>query len=91
MRHAGLVTLRQRPQTATGVTFVTLEDEDGCVNVVVWRDIAERQRRELVGSRLMAVDGRWETVDGVRHLIAQRLHDLSPLLGALQVASHDFH
>ena len=91
VRHAGLVTLRQRPQTATGVTFVTLEDEDGCVNVVVWRDIAERQRRELVGSRLMAVDGRWETVDGVRHLIAQRLHDLSPLLGALQVASHDFH
>ncbi|MFT3806751.1 error-prone DNA polymerase [Arenimonas sp.] len=91
VRHAGLVTLRQRPQTATGVTFVTLEDEDGCVNVVVWRDIAERQRRELVGSRLLAVDGRWETVDGVRHLIAQRLHDLSPLLGSLQVASHDFH
>jgi error-prone DNA polymerase len=91
VRHAGLVTLRQRPQTATGVTFVTLEDEDGCVNVVVWRDLAERQRRELVGSRLLAVDGRWEAVDGVRHLIAQRLHDLSPLLGTLRVTSHDFH
>jgi error-prone DNA polymerase len=89
-RHAGLVTLRQRPQTAKGVTFVTLEDEDGSVNVVVWRDLAERQRRELVGSRLLAVDGRWETVDGVSHLIAQRLHDLSPLLGTLRVASHDY-
>jgi error-prone DNA polymerase len=90
VRHAGLVTLRQRPQTASGVTFVTLEDEDGSVNVVVWRDLAERQRRELVGSRLLAVDGRWETVDGVSHLIASRLQDLSPLLGTLQVPSHDY-
>jgi error-prone DNA polymerase len=91
IRHAGLVTLRQRPQTAKGTTFVTLEDEDGAVNVVIWRDLAERQRRELVGSRLLAVEGRWETVDGVQHLIAQRLQDLSALLGSLQVSSHDFH
>jgi error-prone DNA polymerase len=90
IRHAGLVTLRQRPHTANGVTFVTLEDEDGSVNVVVWRDLAERQRRELVGSRLLAVDGRWETVDGVSHLIASRLQDLSALLGTLQVQSHDY-
>ncbi|MBP6597132.1 MAG: error-prone DNA polymerase, partial [Arenimonas sp.] len=90
IRHAGLVTLRQRPQTANGVTFVTLEDEDGAVSVVVWRDLAERQRRELVNASLLAVDGRWETVDGVSHLIAGRLHDLTPLLGALKVASHNY-
>lgn len=91
VHHAGLVTLRQRPQTAKGTTFVTLEDEDGAVNVVIWRDLAERQRRELIGSRLLSVHGRWETVDGVQHIIAQRLQDLSSLLGSLQVRSHDFH
>jgi len=71
--------------------LVTLEDEDGAVNVVVWPDLAERQRRELIGSRLLAVQGRWETVDGVQHIIAHRLQDLSSLLGALQVRSYDFH
>ncbi|GAB2497957.1 error-prone DNA polymerase [Arenimonas alkanexedens] len=90
IRHAGLVTLRQRPGTAKGVTFVTLEDEDGSVSVVIWQDLGERQRRELANARLMAVDGRWEQVDGVSHLIAGRLHDFSHLLGALQVASHDY-
>jgi error-prone DNA polymerase len=90
VRYAGLVTLRQRPQTANGVTFVTLEDEDGTVNVVVWRDLAERQRRELIGSTLLAVEGRWETVDGVSHLIAQRLHNFSLLLGALQPPSKNY-
>jgi error-prone DNA polymerase len=91
VRHAGLVTLRQRPQTANGVTFVTLEDEDGTVSVVIWRDLAERQRRELAGARLLAVDGRWETVDGVSHLIAGRLHDFSHLLGGLRVDAHNYH
>ena len=91
VRAAGLVTVRQRPQTASGVTFVTLEDEDGTVNVVVWRDLAERQRRVLIESRMLAVDGRLEAVDGVRHLIAGRLHDYSALLGALAVSSRDFH
>lgn len=87
---AGLVTGRQRPGTASGVTFVTLEDEFGNVNVVVWRDLAERQRRALVGSRLMRVSGRLECESGVRHLIAQRLEDLSPLLQGLDVRSRDF-
>jgi error-prone DNA polymerase len=91
VRHAGLVTLRQRPQTANGVTFVTLEDEDGTVSVVIWRDLAERQRRELAGASLLAVDGRWETVDGVSHLIAGRLHDFSHLLGGLRVDAHNYH
>jgi len=91
VRHAGLVTLRQRPQTANGVTFVTLEDEDGTVSVVIWRDLAERQRRELAGASLLAVDGRWETVDGVSHLIAGRLHDFSHLLGGLRIDAHNYH
>lgn len=91
VRAAGLVIMRQRPPTASGVTFVTLEDEWGTVNVVVWQDLAVRSRRVLVGSRLLAVDGRWEVVDGVRHLIARRLHDLSPLLGQLVTgASRDY-
>jgi error-prone DNA polymerase len=88
---AGLVVGRQRPQTASGVIFVTLEDEYGMVNVVVWHDLAERQRRVLVGSQLLQVDGRLESVDGVRHLIARRLHDLTPLLSGLDVRSRDFH
>ncbi|WP_445671920.1 error-prone DNA polymerase [Pseudomonas inefficax] len=88
---AGLVVGRQRPQTSSGVTFVTLEDEHGMVNVVVWRDLAERQRRALVGSQLLKVSGRLEQKDGVRHLIARRLEDVSPLLQGLDVRSRDFH
>lgn len=88
---AGLVVGRQRPQTASGVTFVTLEDEHGMVNVVVWRDLAERQRRALVGAQLLKVSGRLEQENGVRHLIARRLEDVSPLLQGLDVRSRDFH
>ena len=91
VRVAGLVTGRQRPQTATGVTFVTLEDEDGMINVVVWRDLGDRQRRVLIESRLLGVAGRLETVDGVQHLIAGRLFDESDLLGGLTTRSRDFH
>ncbi|MET1077149.1 MAG: error-prone DNA polymerase [Pseudomonas sp.] len=88
---AGLVIGRQRPPTASGVTFVTLEDEHGLLNVVVWRDVAERQRRVLLESRLLQVDGRLESEQGVRHLIARRLTDLTPLLAGLTVRSRDFH
>ncbi len=88
---AGLVVGRQRPQTASGVTFVTLEDEFGMLNVMVWRELAERQRRVLVGARLMKVSGRLEEASGVRHLIARRLEDISPLLQGLDVRSRDFH
>ncbi len=88
---AGIVVGRQRPQTASGVTFVTLEDEHGMVNVVVWRDLAERQRRELVGSKLLKVSGQLEQESGGRHLIARRLEDISPLLQGLDVRSRDFH
>ncbi|MBL8257272.1 MAG: error-prone DNA polymerase [Pseudoxanthomonas mexicana] len=88
---AGIVTQRQRPGTASGVIFVTLEDEHGVINVVVWARIAERRRKALLGARLLGVRGRWEHVDGVRHLIAQDLHDFSHLLGELQTSSRDFH
>ncbi|WP_259699126.1 error-prone DNA polymerase, partial [Pseudomonas chlororaphis] len=87
---AGLVTGRQRPGTASGVTFVTLEDEFGNVNVVVWRDLAERQRKVLVGAQLLKVDGTLETEGEVRHLIAGRLSDLSDLLSGITVRSRDF-
>ena len=88
---AGLVIGRQRPQTASGVTFVTLEDEHGMINVVVWRQLAERQRRPFLEARLLMVEGKLEAENGVRHLIARRLHDLTPLLGSLDVRSRDFH
>jgi error-prone DNA polymerase len=91
VRTAGLVTQRQRPQTASGTIFVTIEDEHGMVNVIVWPHLAERQRMQLLGSRLLAVNGRWEKVDGVEHLIAKNLQDLSGLLGGLDIHSRDFH
>ena len=91
MRCAGLVTVRQHPGTAKGVTFVTLEDETGSVNVVVWQRLAEKQHRVLLESAVMGVDGRFESVDGVNHLIADRLHDFSALLPELAFSSRDFH
>jgi error-prone DNA polymerase len=90
-RAAGLVTCRQRPDTTSGVTFVTLEDETGMVNVVVWRDLAERQRRELIAAQLLGVYGKLERQGEVIHLIAGRLVDLSALLGRLETRSRDFH
>ena len=90
-RAAGLVIGRQRPGTASGVTFLTLEDETGQINVVVWRDLGERQRRELLGSRLLAVYGVLERQGEVAHLIAGHLKDLTPLLGNLVTHSRDFH
>jgi error-prone DNA polymerase len=90
-RACGIVTVRQRPQTSKGVIFVTLEDETGPVNVVVRPELIERQRRELLGAKLLGVYGAWQSVDGVRHLIAQRLVDLSDLLGGLATQSRNFH
>jgi error-prone DNA polymerase len=91
VRAAGIVIGRQRPDTASGVVFVTLEDETGTVNVIVWRDLSDRQRRELLGSRLLAVYGKVEREGAVVHLVAGHLVDLSPLLGSLPTRSRDFH
>ncbi len=90
-RAAGIVIGRQRPGTASGVTFLTLEDETGQINVVVWRDLGEKQRRELLGARLLAVFGTLERQGEVVHLIAGHLKDLTPLLGDLVTHSRDFH
>lgn len=93
-RACGLVTVRQRPQTAKGVTFLTLEDECGTVNVVVWAALRERQRQELIHARLLGVYGVWqrdvESGGQVCHLIAHRLRDFTPLLGRLATESRDF-
>ncbi|HEV2538948.1 MAG TPA: error-prone DNA polymerase [Frateuria sp.] len=91
VRVAGLVTLRQQPQTSSGVVFVTLEDEHGLTNVVIWRRVVLRQRRVLLASRLLAVEGHLESQHGVQHLIARELEDLTPMLGELDVRSRNFH
>ncbi|MEQ8902871.1 MAG: OB-fold nucleic acid binding domain-containing protein [Roseovarius sp.] len=80
---AGLVLLRQRPGTAQGVVFVTLEDETGVVNVVIWRKVFERFRRAVIAGRLLRVTGRVERQNGVVHVVADLIEDLSPLLDRL--------
>jgi error-prone DNA polymerase len=90
-RGCGLVTVRQRPGTAKGVMFVTLEDETGNVNVIVWPSLLEKQRREALGATLLAVYGTWQCEGEVRHLVAQRLVDMSHLLGGLTTISRNFH
>jgi error-prone DNA polymerase len=91
VRTAGIVLMRQRPSTASGVTFVTLEDESGQVNVIVWERVGRAQRRALIESRLLEVHGELQQQDGVTHLIARRLIDRSALLGELLTRSRDFH
>ncbi len=95
-RACGIVTVRQRSQTAKGTIFVTIEDETGPVNVVVRNELIERQRRELLGAVLLGVYGTWQNIDGVRNLVAQRLVDMSALLreldeDGLQARSRNFH
>ena len=91
VRVAGIVINRQRPGTAKGVTFMTLEDETGQVNLVVWRKVAERQRKVFLGARLLGVTGVLQRQGDVLHLVAGRLEDHSTLLGRLQTRSRDFH
>ena len=121
VRACGIVTVRQRPGTAKGTMFVTLEDETGSVNVIVWPALVEMWRDALLRSQLLAVEGVWQcsapqeavkrgadhssgapepadasarAVAVVRHLVAQRFKDLTPLLGRMASAlegSRDFH
>ena len=88
---AGLVITRQRPGSAGGVTFVTLEDETGHVNLIVWERVASEQRAALIESRLLEVRGKVQREGDVLHVIARQLTNLSDLLGELTVASRDFH
>lgn len=90
-RACGIVTVRQRPDTAKGVIFLTIEDETGNVNVIIWPKVLERQRREVLGSSLLGVLGVWQCEGEVKHLVAHRLIDMSHLLGELPSISRDFH
>ena len=90
-RACGIVTGRQKPQTAKGTLFITLEDESGAVQVIVWAAVYEAHRSTILASRLLAVEGVWQRGDGeVRHLLAQRFTNLNPLLGRLATESRDF-
>jgi error-prone DNA polymerase len=80
---AGVVLIRQRPGSAKGVCFITLEDESGVVNLVIWPDLMARQRKVIMGARLMEVRGRVEYDDEVIHVIATHLTDATPSLHAL--------
>jgi error-prone DNA polymerase len=80
---AGLVLVRQRPGTASGVIFATLEDETGVANVIVWPKIFERFRSIVLGARLIRVFGKLQSEQGVIHVIAERLDDMTPLLSRL--------
>ncbi|MCZ6912048.1 MAG: OB-fold nucleic acid binding domain-containing protein, partial [Proteobacteria bacterium] len=88
---AGLVITRQRPGSASGVVFVTLEDESDHSNVIIWPKLVERQRREVLEARLLGVRGRVQREGEVLHLIATHLEDHSELLGSLLTRSRDFH
>ncbi|MFL6664150.1 MAG: error-prone DNA polymerase [Rhizobacter sp.] len=90
-RASGLVTHRQRPETANGTVFVTLEDETGQVNVIVWPAVVESQRRPLLGAQLLTVYGQWQRQGEVMHLVAVKLIDHSELLQGLTVKSRNFH
>ncbi len=80
---AGLVILRQRPGTAKGVIFITLEDETGVVNVIIWRKLYERFRRAVIAARMLRVTGRLQRAHGVTHIIAEEVEDLSEMLDLL--------
>ncbi len=80
---AGLVIVRQRPGTANGVIFLTLEDETGISNIVVWRKIYERDRRAVIAGRLLRVTGRIQRDNGVVHVVADRVEDISAMLDTL--------
>ena len=90
-RACGLVTMRQQPETAKGTIFVSIEDETGSVNVVVWHSVRDQCRAALLQSQLLAVHGTWQNVDGVCNLVAHHLENLTPLLEGLNIHSRDFH
>jgi error-prone DNA polymerase len=89
-RACGLITMRQRPMTANGTIFLTLEDETGHVNVVIWQRLWERQRSIILNASLIAVDGVMESDGEVYHLIARQVHDFGGLMKGLQTRSRDF-
>ncbi len=90
VRCGGIVVTRQRPGSASGVTFVTVEDETGQANLIVWKSLGDRQRRVLLGARLLGVSGVVQREGDVLHVVSHRLEDRSVLLGELEARSRDF-
>ena len=90
LNDCGIVTVRQRPGTAKGVVFLTLEDEHGTVNVICWPSLVDEYRKEVMGAELLGVYGVWQSDSGVKHLVAKRFIDLSHLLGEIPTKSRDF-
>jgi error-prone DNA polymerase len=90
VRTGGIVVTRQRPGSTSGVTFVTVEDETGQANLIVWKSLGDRQRRVLLGARLLGVSGVVQREGDVLHVVARRLEDLSAMLGELDSRSRDF-
>jgi len=88
---AGLVLVRQRPGTAKGVVFITLEDETGASNAVVWPDIFAANRSTVMSARFLVVHGRLQRAGEVIHVVAERFTDLSERLGEMAIQSRDFH
>ena len=91
VRTTGIVTVRQRPGTAKGTIFVSLEDETGVINVIVWKHVAGEERKALLSASLLTVFGIFETSGGVRNIIAKKLFNHSVLIGNLNLLSRDFH
>ncbi len=86
---AGLVLVRQRPGTAKGVIFITLEDETGVSNVIVWRAMYERFRRAVIAGRCLKVTGRLQREGGVTHIVADVIEDISWMLDDLVAENHE--
>ena len=80
---AGLVLVRQRPGTAKGIIFITLEDETGISNIIIWKNIYQKYRRAVIAGRLLRVTGRLQRDGAVTHIIAEHVEDISPMLDEL--------
>ena len=91
VRVAGIVTHRQRPGTASGVIFMSIEDETGVANLIVWPRTQEELRHEIIGSTLIVVSGKLQTADGVTNVVMEKARDYSRWLGGMRMESRDFH
>jgi error-prone DNA polymerase len=90
VRVAGIVTHRQRPETAAGVLFVSLEDETGTSNIILWQQVQDTQRDAVLHSQLMIVQGKLQNTNNVIHVVAHQVRDYNHWLGELTIDSRDF-
>ncbi len=90
-RLAGIIKVRQRPGSAKGVLFLTIEDEAGSINVIVWQQVVERFRQEVLRAKMVSVYGVTQREQEVTHLVARKIEDLSWMLGELSTHSRNFH